>query len=1282
LSGDKAKASKGKEDAVKVSVEANDQTKGDKDTNDNSQSKEDKATATPAKEIKEPKNSDMATKQDEESKGTSAKKSNEDLADPKKGQVKGDPEESDKGAENVEPLKASDEVNDTEADTSTKLDTLTEIKDGAGSKDSKDKIVTEPSSGNPDNSLSGDNAKAPATPAKESKEPKNSDMAAKQDDESKGTSAKKSNEDLADPKKGQAKGDPEESDKVAENVEPLKGSDEVNDIQAGTGTELNVTTEIKDGAGSKDSKDKIVTEPSSGNPDNSLSGDKAKASKGKEDAVKVSVEANDQTKGDNDTNDNSQPKEDKATATPAKEIKEPKNSDMAAKQDEESKGTSAKKSNEDLADPKKGQVKGDPEESDKVAENVEPLKGNDEVNDTSTKLDKPEIHKSADKQSGNDTNADQKEANKQSNADSDANGKENTQINKDVKSEDNDKSDGKENQINMPIALAQIGKKSLTVKEDEEQKITLLGTNPDGTASTIFKIISLPENGMLKDDKGNIENKSDDPYLVIGDLFYIANSDSAESDSFSFKACDKEGCSDPEKIVITVELEDDPPKFTSKPPKLDSVNEGSQYNARFDIEDSDSASLTAVLEKRPEWLSFANNKDKLRITLTGPSNFSVQLEGTPENKHIEVKNDVKLSIRDDKSSISYQFTIDVANIDNAGFITINGEPKQNEVLKAVLTDDDGIDGQVSYEWKRDGSRVKGVNDSYKLTQADVGAIISVIATYKDSQSGEIVSTSEVKTDQITNINDAPIIKSIPKQTIKLNQRFTYAVKAEDPDGPSELIYSLLNKPVGMAINASTGEITWTPTQTDSNIQVNVQVDDGSKTGNTKDNEMFFITVMGDKDKTKEQPEKLIPSINAIPIASGMDIEAIEQVAKKITLQGSDADNTPEQITYKIVEPPEYGTTTEPNGAVVTYTSTSDTATEDSFTYRVCDEVLCSEKGTVSLSIEPQNDRFKIITTDIAEAIEGAEYYLELKVQDPDSDNLLFTFREKPSWLSFDNNKNPIRVSLINRDEIFATTLKFKGTPQNRHVGENKIKLEITDGFGKNKLVDSHEFTINVSNTDDKGQIEIKGDPKQNETLEATVTDGDGIEGDKISYQWQRGSETIDGAEGPSYMLTQKDVGSIISVNATYTDLRSGIKHSLTKPTDSIENVNDAPTLSGDPDTEVNQDKDYEFTPTVADIDKKDTFTYSIVNQPDWAKFDSSTGTLSGTPKNQHVGTSEGIVISVNDGHGGNAWLPSFNIKVINEDDPPVLQSIDNKSVKEDFERFTIELSATDRYRYR
>jgi hypothetical protein len=404
-----------------------------KEAKDNPQfTEKDKAPATPAKESKELKNSDMAAKKDDESKASTAKKSNEDLADPKKGKAKGDPEETDKGAEKVESLKANEEVQDTEADNGTKLDVTTENKDGTGSKDTKDKIVTEPSSGNPDNSLSGDNAKAskgkedavknsddandqnkgdkdtkdttdksqskedkvPATPANESQETKNSDMSAKQDDESKASTAKKSNEDLADPKKDKVKGDPEETDKGAEKVESLKASEEVQDTEADNGTKLDVTTENKDGAGSKDTKDKIVTEPSSGNPDNSLSDGNAKASKGKEDAVKNSDDANDQTKGDKDTKDTtdkSQSKEDKVPATPANESQETKNSDMSAKQDDESKASTAKKSNEDLADPKKGKAKGNPEETDKGAEKVESLKANEEVQDTEadngTKLD-------------------------------------------------------------------------------------------------------------------------------------------------------------------------------------------------------------------------------------------------------------------------------------------------------------------------------------------------------------------------------------------------------------------------------------------------------------------------------------------------------------------------------------------------------------------------------------------------------------------------------------------------------------------------------------------------------------------------------------------------------------------------------------------------------------------------------------------------------------------------------------------------------------------------------
>jgi large repetitive protein len=205
------------------------------------------------------------------------------------------------------------------------------------------------------------------------------------------------------------------------------------------------------------------------------------------------------------------------------------------------------------------------------------------------------------------------------------------------------------------------------------------------------------------------------------------------------------------------------------------------------------------------------------------------------------------------------------------------------------------------------------------------------------------------------------------------------------------------------------------------------------------------------------------------------------------------------------------------------------------------------------------------------------------------------------------------------------TIQLTGIPRNKHVGNNQVQLQISD----DKSTVFHEFNLEVTNTDDKGSLTIKGKPQQNETLRAIVTDDDDING-SISYQWQRGGETI--ATGESYTLAQEDVNQIITVTATYTDARSDVKYSLNKSTGSIENVNDAPTIWGIPENLVDQDEYYSFTPKVEDIDDdKLSFSFSIENQPDWAEFDSNTGILSGTPNNYEVGLTSGIVISVSDG---------------------------------------------------
>ncbi|MGO9803719.1 MAG: putative Ig domain-containing protein [Steroidobacteraceae bacterium] len=87
----------------------------------------------------------------------------------------------------------------------------------------------------------------------------------------------------------------------------------------------------------------------------------------------------------------------------------------------------------------------------------------------------------------------------------------------------------------------------------------------------------------------------------------------------------------------------------------------------------------------------------------------------------------------------------------------------------------------------------------------------------------------------------------------------------------------------------------------------------------------------------------------------------------------------------------------------------------------------------------------------------------------------------------------------------------------------------------------------------------------------------------------------------------------------------------------------APTIGGDPTTEVTSEEVYSFVPT-ANGPSGMSLTFSIVNQPSWASFTATTGALEGTPADSNVGTFANIVISVSDGEKS-ASLPAFSIWV-------------------------------------
>jgi len=70
---------------------------------------------------------------------------------------------------------------------------------------------------------------------------------------------------------------------------------------------------------------------------------------------------------------------------------------------------------------------------------------------------------------------------------------------------------------------------------------------------------------------------------------------------------------------------------------------------------------------------------------------------------------------------------------------------------------------------------------------------------------------------------------------------------------------------------------------------------------------------------------------------------------------------------------------------------------------------------------------------------------------------------------------------------------------------------------------------------------------------------------------------------------------------------------------------------------------YTFQPSASDTDG-DALTFSVENLPSWATFDTTSGTLSGTPTSANVGRYQSIVISVADGKAISQLSP-FSIDV-------------------------------------
>ena len=165
-------------------------------------------------------------------------------------------------------------------------------------------------------------------------------------------------------------------------------------------------------------------------------------------------------------------------------------------------------------------------------------------------------------------------------------------------------------------------------------------------------------------------------------------------------------------------------------------------------------------------------------------------------------------------SVASADTASVANVNDAptGGVTIDDTtPTQGQTLTAAntLADVDGL-GAISYQWQRGGVNIAGATGAtYVTTQADVGQLLRVVASYTDGQ-GTAESVASADTTAVANVNDAPTGGvTIDDTTPTQGQTLTAANTLADVDGLGAISYQWQRG--GVNIAGATGA-TYTTTQ--------------------------------------------------------------------------------------------------------------------------------------------------------------------------------------------------------------------------------------------------------------------------------------------------------------------------------------------------------------------------------------------------------------------------------------------------------------------------------------
>jgi len=744
---------------------------------------------------------------------------------------------------------------------------------------------------------------------------------------------------------------------------------------------------------------------------------------------------------------------------------------------------------------------------------------------------------------------------------------------------------------------------------------------------------------------------------------------------------------DVQAIAVTVTSVNEAPVISSNGGGASgstSINENTTAVTTVAATDADSSdTLTYSISGGADQAKFSINSSTGALTFASAPDYENPTDSGTDNVY-----DVQVTVTDDGSGTLTDvqaLAITVNDVNENPVITsdggganasVNAAENQTSVTTVTASNEDTAD-TLTYSISGGADQALfSINSSTGVltfasapnyenpTDSGTNNVYDVQVTVTDDGTGTLTDVQDIAVT-VTNANEAPVITSngggaSGSTNVNENTTAVTTVTATDVDSSDTLTYSISGgaDQGKFSINSSTGALTFasapdyeSPTDSGADNVYDVQVtvaDDGS--GTLTDVQALAITVSDVNEN---------PVITSDGGGASASVNAVENQTSVTTVTATNED-TADTLTYSISGGADQALfSINSSTGVLTFSNAPNyESPTDSGANNVYDvQVTVTDDGTgtltdvqdIAVTVTNVNENPAFTGTPAISGSAAVGNTLSLTgtgTSDVDGDAITTSFQWKVGGT----------------DIAGAVAATYVLTSGEAHK-DITCTLTLSDGQGGTASATTAAVSMaNIAPTF-TGAPAISGTPAVGNTLSLSDAGTNDEDGDAIttSYQWKAGGVDISGATAATHLLTSAQAHKDITCALSISDGQGGTASATTA---AVSMANTAPTISGSPATSVDEDSAYAFTPASSDVDG-DSLTFGIVNKPGWANFNTATGALTGTPANDNVGSTTGIVITVGDGLGGSASLAAFDLAVVNTNDAPTISGTPLTSVEED-----------------